>query len=546
MNGPTEPSRRVEADALLRIDVAAEIRKLARAQLQGDWQLPTEFVRHAISRGARAIEVTLESDGFSIEAADWRIERAALDDLAALSRATTDPALAHAALARLEAKGAWVWIALGGRADIEVEIVGRSAGGGALHLQRRDGVLELRPHAPPAPERTRVRLRHFEFDRKRARNFALDALRFAPVGVRVDGREPHPAFPASLDVSTLGRGGASMALTWQGELPRVWVLRHGVLAAHFTAARGPAFELVLELGDRCDPRATAGDLRARGEAELDAAMAHFIRRLDDLARRPAPDPDFRSRLTVLALQGMKISNFARELAPVPVFDRYEDDGSSSAASLLDLRAGMVRDGGRKILFALRPRDDPERHDLRARPAVLDDEQRAALQRTLDVDLRTPSLRPDASARGRWLRALKRRVDDLRTALGGWVRGRPQTVADADLTPGERRLAEALRRVLGPERELRICQGRFAPRWRSDALELGRETQLVRRAAARCALDEAWCYPAALALTGGRIDVDRLRGAWRPSVWLRGLSAAPSPVARATQLSAFGGPPPTEH
>src|SRR5690606_3539336 len=51
----------VSADALLRIDVLAEIRKLARAQLQGDWQLPSEFVRHAIASGARAIELRLDA-----------------------------------------------------------------------------------------------------------------------------------------------------------------------------------------------------------------------------------------------------------------------------------------------------------------------------------------------------------------------------------------------------------------------------------------------------------------------------------------------------
>src|SRR5690606_32573109 len=108
------------------------------------------------------------------------------------------------------------------------------------------------------------------YERRRARSFALDALRFSPVGVRVDGRPPNSPFPAALDISAVDRHGGSLALTWQGELPRVWVLRHGVLAAHFTAGRGPAFELVLELGNLSSPRATAGDLRARGEAELPA------------------------------------------------------------------------------------------------------------------------------------------------------------------------------------------------------------------------------------------------------------------------------------
>src|SRR5690606_37279961 len=207
------------------------------------------------------------------------------------------------------------------------------------------------------------------------------------------------------------------------------------LAAHFTAGRGPAFELVLELGNLSSPRATAGDLRARGEAELPAAMEHFVRRVDALARDPSRELDFRSRLAVLALQGMRISKFSRPLAAAPVFDRYDDAGARDSAALVDLRAAMVDEGGRRVAFCLRPEDDPQLHDLRAQPAILDDELRAALQRTLELELRTPALRPDAATRGRWVRALARRATDLRNSVAASFRGRPQIVAEEDFSSG---------------------------------------------------------------------------------------------------------------
>ena len=54
----TARSERLHVTDLLRIDVAAELRKLAEGQLQGMEQVPTELVRRALRGGATGTKTT--------------------------------------------------------------------------------------------------------------------------------------------------------------------------------------------------------------------------------------------------------------------------------------------------------------------------------------------------------------------------------------------------------------------------------------------------------------------------------------------------------
>ena len=73
---PKGDEKAVDIGALLTIDVDAELRKLATAQLQGPWQIPAELVRRSMAAGASRVDVSfsrrrvrVEDDGRVIDVA---------------------------------------------------------------------------------------------------------------------------------------------------------------------------------------------------------------------------------------------------------------------------------------------------------------------------------------------------------------------------------------------------------------------------------------------------------------------------------------------
>ncbi len=533
MSEANDESLALTTDSLLRIDVLAQIRKLAGAQLQGDWQLPSECVRLATHLGASVIELELAPARISVRAEGWRMPLALLEACVAIRRAAEDPRPAHAAMIELEGAGALALIVVAGTARMRLDAV-LPTDSGWMRLRLADSLAELRAHEGAAPESASLRVEGLELDRRRARRHCLDACRFSPARIRVDHEAPPPPFDAAMDLSFLPPRdlpprrsdpplpSGQLAVTHEGDAPRVWLTRHGVVAAHFTAARGPAFDASLEVHGAdpgvSDPRATGADLRAFGERLLPAMMDAFVARMDVLARQSRA-PAQRRRLALLCLQGMEIQSHARALAVLPVFDRRDESGELRPSSLVDLRAEVVEQRGRRRLIALHPDDDAEAHDLREGCFILDDALRGRLASRLELDIQAPPLRPsDEAWSQRWrrgLRAFGRRVLEL----GSFARPTPRALPATALGDADRELIAALSRRLAPEHEVQLCEGDFAPRWSRGQLFLAVDHPRVAAARRACARDLAWVYPAALALSEGRAGFGELRRRWRPSVWI---------------------------
>lgn len=529
------------ADALLRIDVEAQIRKLAGAQLASDAQLVIECVRFALGRGATRVEVELGPQSATLQIHEWRLDRQDLEfavalrqqALAASRGRAIDGTAAQRALTQLESSGALPWLVIAGtpRLACTLESPTRS---GPVRLRIDAQASTVRDAVPPHPASSRWHLAGLELDRKRARQQILEALRFAAARVQIDRLAPPPPFANALDVFALPTGRrspgsgddatdlplpGSLAMSRELEAPRVWITRHGVLAAHLTAARGPGFELAVEVGDRLGPRATGADLRALGEAALPGAMHAFVDRLATLAEQRRP-PGERRRLALLALQGIQIGEHARALAQLPVFDRIDASGARSRATLVDLRAAVAKERGRGRLVALRPDDDPTQYELAGGAVILDDALRAQLSSRLELDIQAPPLRPSSQSWAeRWRRSYKGALEKAADLFAG-MRGAPPAIAFEDLTTAEHTLLDALRSIVGDAREVQLCDGAMDPRWSRTRLLLGRAHPVVRAAIARCSADPAWAYPAALAICEGRVPATPLRKRWRASSWMR--------------------------
>lgn len=310
-----------------------------------------------------------------------------------------------------------------------------------------------------------------------------------------------------------------MALTRKAEAPRVWLTRFGILAAHFTAARGPGIELVLEVGRELGPQSTAADMRERGEADLRPAMRQLGERLAWLCEQ-ARSPSDRRRLSELALECASSGGDARKLSTLPLFDRRTAEGNLLPWSLLELRATLEEGSGTRSCLALRPDDEAADFDLSTPVVVLDDRLRATLAKQLGIDFRPPPAQEVTESRlsawsRRWRSFWINAAEPLRRS-----RLAKRQIAEEQLSHHEASLLSAIRCELPVEVSVRLCFGDFEPQASERALWIARDHPLVRAGAIACARDPNWIYPTLLALAGGRLDTVRAKRRWGPRSWPR--------------------------
>ena len=380
------PAGTVDVRELLSIDVAAELRKLSQAQLEGSWQVPAELVRRAIRAGATRVELrfgrqlVVSDDGTPLDPALADHTHALID------RRRGDP-VRHQAFVALERAGELSLLALLGLPHLRGLDIRRPAAGG-----------------------TEIAVRAGGLDRRRARRWLTEVARFAPVSVVVDGSALDPAssrsravlIEAPLEPPLAGR----VALLARGDTAQAFLLAHGLVSAHVGIPGAPPFEAAVELGDARNASTPAGlrdALQPLLPTLIDQAVALLLRLAPELSRRPE---HHRARAARLLLQAVRGGLRPAELERLPVFRAITTRGPI----LVDLGTlrGLARPSadGMPALLALPPDRSPANHAVGDDPIVIADEvERSLLAETLAVGFRIPDRRASSFA----LTALLRRA-----------------------------------------------------------------------------------------------------------------------------------------
>ena len=515
----------VDLRALLAIDIEAELRKLATAQLQGPWQLPAELVRRAVAAGARTIDVELRRSGVRICDDGAPIAPELLHALADLLDTTAPAERRHQSLLTLETAGALALLALPALGPARIEITSHGEGRTRTLVCSKNArpVVAEQAAAAGGARNTEVVVRGAELDAGRARTYLADVCRFAPARVRVDGAPVRDGLAAFLARSPLAlphlhlRG--TVALAHRGEPARIWLLVHGVVTTHVGVARAPCFEAVIELADKVaagelNALATAADLREAVspalEAVVDAAVQLMLATGAQTAALPASS---QARVLQLLLQALRTRRRPAEVLALPIVPALwgRDD-----RRLVPIEA-LSRLARPEPAFALSPEQDPEDFALPGPPVlILGTAERGTLGELLGLRFRSPPPRgiahlPVSARLGRgWSRFWR--------AFGAARRPVPESA----LSPAERdflaAIVVAVRGGTGTAEEVALCTGAGSPRVAGSppTLYLGRDHPDVKAAVAALQTGDAWLFPACIALLAGR----GMPGSATRATWVR--------------------------
>ncbi len=544
---------KVEASSLLRIDFDAAIDKLAGAQLQGTWQLPAELARLAIASGARSVAFDLEPRHLSMTAPGARFSQRTMADFASVLDRRLEAADRHRAMVGLEEGGAFVLSAI---ASSHLRSVRMTLGGeGGLELELTvAGELTVTHATDAALARRDVQMsvEGLAIDTGRAAQWLRRAGRFSPVPISVDGaRIPHgfhaPLIEKSLEVQPKAVADdrhpapplhTELAIPRRGSAPRLWLLRHGMIATHATVPGYPAFEAAIEMAvlegpgqapsRRSDsqesapkaPRVTGAALRERLGPYLESLVDASVSLTIELGERagaseqestPALPEEVRARVARLLLRAALKRRRLSEVSGVRIFPLLDAQGRRLVSIDLVSRLVRVEEGGDCALDAVSPEEDPRRYAVAGRGALaISGAERALLGELLSVVFS----RPPACARQGWKQRLTlaaRRLPEMLRPSGSCG----TAVDAAELSAAERRLLSALADAEGPfaGAELRTGAGRVQ-RDSDGKLLLPRDNVLVRACVRAAESDAAWLYPAAVALLDGRELPDpELRRGW---------------------------------
>jgi hypothetical protein len=402
-------------------------------------------------------------------------------------------------------------------AGVEGAAVSVSSGGGG-------GSLSLRPKHPPEREELapgsddgvlEVDFSSPDFDRGRAVRWLETAVRFSPATVELDGRPAVGGFEDSLAEVPMARPlRGRLSLSWTGDAPQLWLLRHGVVATRATVPSFPAFAAALEMADEARPEATPAELRGAVNRHLMHVIDAAVRLMISVGRRlPELSALARRRVACLlmraAIKGLRRDEIL-ELPLVP-FRAPGDDGAR-LASLREVSEIAGRQMG--VVVGLPAEKARSRTTTPGVPAiVVSDEERGLLTDLLDLRIEHPPHRGRGGAIRMVATSIRRAVSWLVERVRGGFRG--VEVPSDELLEAERSLLDELNRNTDETVDVRLSAGDGAPRRRGRRLLLPRNNPLVAGAVRLVESDDGWVYPAAAALLGEHIrPTDELRSSWR--------------------------------
>ena len=491
--------RTIDASQLLRIDIAAEIAKVAQAQQEGPWTLPAELVRRGIRSGATAVEIRLRRNHVQVKLRGGDISREVLQALAVLLDLDAPDSTRHGALVAMEV---WEESALLGLAALDVrELDIRTSTGHRLH-HRIGAAASLSDEVPRRTTEVTVHCGHL--DPKRAAGWLRSTCRFAPVPIDIDGVAVAKGFEEALvrtAVAPPHRGEIGIPL--HGEMATVSLLQHGVVTAQLAVPGAPCFLAAVELGEKIS-RPDPAHLRAVFPELAPALAEQAVDLLINASYRCAQSSErSRHRLGTLLLRMLRHRHRLRELVTVPLFRAFDPDGGIRLVDLLTLRSWVHRDrDGSMVLAAVFPQATGS--VVTNRPiAVLDETERSLLALQLHVRFQAPQASPGAWSLDplRWGARLRTSLQLLWSAVRHPGAMRP--LADEMLTAAERRVLEVLReRTPGGMPSIHMCAGRGPIRRRggpTPRVLLPREDPDVKACVRAIATDGSWAYPAAYLL-----------------------------------------------
>jgi len=525
MTHEQDAGERIDVGRLLTIDVAAELRKLSQAQLQGPWQIPAEFVRRALKHGAQEVDVTLGRQHARIVDDARGIAPELLQWTAVLVDDQRGNAERHTALTVLESHGELALLAVAGLPPRELTIRAREAG--VMHvLEQGNGRPRVTATSSPGPDGSEVILHAAGLERRACHDWLADAAKFANAGVRIDGKLVQHGFAHSfahveLQQPLVGR----IAIPSEGETAHAWLLEHGIVTGHVAIPDAPCFEAALELGsDATD--GSAARLREALQPHVLTLVDQAVALLVRMAQQAPTLPELaRARIARLLLQSARKQQRLAEVTRAEVF-RVVDTRGERLDDLASLQRASTRDpSAQRILQAIYPGQRPERFAIGETPVLVADEvERSLLAELLQVRFRAPDAR---DAQGSWVAAWRRSLDATGRGLGRLsdlvrhpFRGRP--LDDDMLEPRELALLETLRRHLArdPHRTVEaitMCAGAGPirrTRGPAPQLLLPRRNPTVSACATAIAHDGQWAYPAYLVLLEGfALPPEELRRTW---------------------------------
>jgi len=428
------------------------------------------------------------------------VSRRLLDAVALAADPSADPPSRHAAVLEIEAAGAlpmlWAAVRRGGRLEI-------APGRGRRGLAVTRGSPSDTPSAPE--ECAEVRVTGPGLAPDRAREWLHAVGRFVAVPVTVDGRPLGGRFPGGLySQRVTGPAPGEVCLAAFGDVPELWLLRHGLVSARATVPGHPAFHAALEMSGLVGPTAAPAALREAVTPLLPGVVesaAELVRRL--AAGASDLEDGVRRRVAVLLMEWAATGIGRQRALTIPILRR----GDGTLVSLAQVAEVAGERGGR-----VESADVGAASGRDGGVLVLDSGERAALVRLLPVTLSGPAAAPrprEASVRT----SVRRWARTIRAAAARLLR-RP--LPSVELSEAERRFLDEIGRAWsdGPRVELVAGRGGALP---AVALHgrvwLPRDCEDVAAAVAAVARDPGWVYPAVVALVDTAVPPPTLRERW---------------------------------
>ena len=328
---------------------------------------------------------------------------------------------------------------------------------------------------------------------------------------------------------------AALAIARRGSTPRLWLLRHGIIATHATVPGYPAFEAALEMaplesseltsgsGSKA-PRVTGATLREQLGPYLESLVDASVALMIELGKRVAPmagsesagrrigmalPEGVRARVARLLLRSALKRRRVSEISGVRIFPLLSEVGTSLVSVDLISRLVRVEEGGTCALDAVSPDEDPKRYAVAGRGALaISQGERALLGELLSVVFS----RPPARARQGWMRRIRERVSQHLPRSRG---AHGAVLHSFELSSAERGLLAKVVAIEGFVTGAEFRAGRGKARLNEERkLVLPRDNAAVRAAVDAVESDAAWLYPATFALLGGReLPAPDMRRQW---------------------------------
>ncbi|MCP4901100.1 MAG: hypothetical protein GY906_29370 [bacterium] len=509
---------RIETNNLLAIDVAAELRLIGAAQLQGPWQLPTELVRFALKRGAQRVEVTLQGSKFQVADDGCPIGSGSLKALVATLESSVASAERQRALEELETAGGvpLLWAATlaphrlvvnSGGDDSRDSLIIRAGRTTLSKSDSHDGACWAVRISGSMPRR----------EVERAVDAVVERCRFAEAKIVVNGGKVARGFPGGLyRMRFADPVEGVVALTRTADTSRLWLLSNGVVSTRATLPGYPPFEAAVELGEIGGGETSPSELRAAVGPYLQQIVDRAMDMMVRLSRRlPELEEPARSRLIAVLLEAasrnvwrgqIRKLGLLRALDPgggAPRWLSLEElqsweRGSIPVVSSADELEGSVTGGSPVLALPV---------SLRGRVADLTGKRLVAVV-------------PIRRSEGIFVRA-SRVVGRLRFAAGRVVasRGIGKRIADSMLDGWERAGLKLLReQILGATggrlSRVYLCEGSGLPVIRGSAGLIPRKGQAIKALKKAHQGDKGALYPIMLVLLEGHGEpLEEMRTLW---------------------------------